>query len=166
MVGADAPTSTGSSHIRIRKCLLGGRIGGLLIVKEVRLYTDGGCHGNPGPGAIGVLLLDQNNAELETYKECIGHTTNNRAEYLALIKGLDLAAKHCRKTVYCFSDSELIVKQMSSQYRLKKEELRKLFHEVKDKERAFDRVVYTHVSRNNQYIKKADKLTSDALNGI
>ena len=135
------------------------------IVTEVRLYTDGACRGNPGAGAIGVMVLDQNKRELESFKECVGYTTNNRAEYHALIRGLDLAAKHCRKTVYCFSDSELIVKQLNGQFRLKNDELRRLFHEVKDKERAFERVIYKYVSRNNEYIKKVDMLANNALDG-
>ena len=58
--------------------------------KVVKLFTDGGSRGNPGPGAIGLLILDEQNKEIDSYKECIGHTTNNRAEYQALIKGLDL----------------------------------------------------------------------------
>ena len=135
------------------------------IITGVKVFTDGACHGNPGPGAIGVVLLDQNNQELETFKECIGHTTNNRAEYHALIRGLDLAAKHCRKTVFCFLDSELIIKQVGGQYRLKNDELRALYHEVKDKERAFERVVYTHAGEKEPNIKRADHLAREALGG-
>jgi len=131
----------------------------------INVYTDGACSGNPGPGAIGIVLLDENNRELETYMECVGHTTNNRAEYLALIKGLDLAAKHCRRTAYCFLDSEIVVKQLNSVYRLRNDELRKLFHLVKDKERAFEKVTYNHVRRSNQHIRRADQLTRQALSG-
>ena len=63
------------------------------------------------------------------------------------------------------SDSELIVKQLNGQFRLKNDELRRLFHEVKDKERAFERVIYKYVSRNNEYIKKVDMLANNALDG-
>ena len=72
---------------------------------KVKLCTDGGCRGNPGPGDIGYIILDENNNELESHAECVGETTNNRAEYLALIKGFDCAARHTRGTVYCFLDS-------------------------------------------------------------
>ena len=134
-----------------------------MITTVIRLYTDGACSGNPGPGAIGIVILDEQNQELETHKECLGHTTNNRAEYHALIKGLDIAAKHCRKKVLCFLDSDIVVKQLNGQYRLKNDELRKLFHAVKDKERAFEEVIYTHVHRTNSFIKRADSLTKLAL---
>ena len=64
----------------------------MAFIDEVRVYTDGGCRGNPGAGAIGIVLLDGSNNELHTHAECIGETTNNRAEYMALIKGLKLCA--------------------------------------------------------------------------
>jgi len=131
----------------------------------VKVFTDGGSRGNPGPGAIGVIILDEQNNEIEKFKECIGHTTNNRAEYCALIKGLDLAAKHTRDTVSCHLDSELVVKQMEGAWRLKNNELRNLFSEVKDKERPFKKVIYTHVRRTNPSIQKADKLLNEALDG-
>lgn len=132
---------------------------------EIRLFTDGGSRGNPGPGAIGILLLDEQGKEIENFKECIGHTTNNRAEYKALIKGLDLAAKHTRNMVHCYLDSELVVKQMTGLWRLKDDELRMLYHKAKDSERPFKQVTYTHVRRTDAYIKIADKLVNEALDG-
>ncbi len=135
------------------------------IVTSLKIYSDGACKGNPGTGAIGVLILDQSNNPLEEYKECIGHCTNNQAEYKALIKGLDLAAKHSRNKVYCYTDSELAVKQINGTYRLKNDVLRGLYHEVKDKERPFKSVAYSYMSDNDQRIKKAHKLAHDALNG-
>jgi ribonuclease HI len=56
-------------------------------VAEIKLFTDGGSRGNPGPAAIGMVILDHNDQELETHSECIGHATNNRAEYRALLEG-------------------------------------------------------------------------------
>jgi ribonuclease HI len=135
-------------------------------MNTVKLFTDGGSRGNPGPGAIGVLLFDERGNEITRFKECIGHTTNNRAEYKALIKGLDLAAKHTRDTVHCYLDSELVVRQMSGFWRLKNDELRTLFHEAKDKERAFQKKpVYTHVRRTNPIMQKVDRLVNEALEG-
>jgi ribonuclease HI len=131
----------------------------------VKVFTDGGSRGNPGPGAIGVVILDEQNNEIEKFKGCIGYTTNNRAEYRALIKGLDLAAKYTRDTVHCHLDSELVAKQMLGLWRLKKDELRVLFHEAKDKERAFKKVTYTPVRRTNPNIRKADKLVNEAFEG-
>ncbi|MBA7555081.1 Ribonuclease H [subsurface metagenome] len=81
-----------------------------MINTYVTVYTDGACSCNSGPGAIGIVILDENNQELKTYHECIGETTSNRAEYQALIKALDLAAGICRRKVICFSDSQLMIK--------------------------------------------------------
>lgn len=134
-------------------------------IDEVKLFTDGGCRGNPGPGAIGVLILDGDNNELFTFAECIGNATNNRAEYRALIKGLDLCAKYTRRRVVCHSDSELLINQMNGVYRLNNDELRALWHKVKDVERAFEEVVYQHFRRTNQFIKKADRLLNGAFEG-
>jgi ribonuclease HI len=134
-------------------------------IGEVRLYTDGGCRGNPGPGAIGVLILDASNQVIEEYKSCIGETTNNRAEYQALIKGLDLCAKHTRGTVHCFLDSELVVKQLHGGYRLKNEDLRALFFKVKEREQLFKEVIYQHVRREHKFIKEADRMVNEAFDG-
>jgi ribonuclease HI len=79
-------------------------------IATVKLFTDGGCKGNPGAGAIAYRILDENNNELDSNCVCIGETTNNRAEYRALIKGLDGAARYTTGTVYCFLDSKLVIR--------------------------------------------------------
>jgi ribonuclease HI len=134
-------------------------------IDKVKLFTDGGCKGNPGPGAIGLIIQDADGNELRRYKEVIGAATNNRAEYRALIKGLDLCAKYTRGKVVCYSDSQLLINQMDGTWRLKDDTLRELFHEVKNKERPFDEVVYQQVRRTNQTIKKVDRLVNDAFEG-
>ncbi len=134
-------------------------------ILKLYVYTDGGCRGNPGPGAIGVIFFDENKNKIEEYKECIGETTSNRAEYMALIKALELATAHCRKEIRCFLDSELVVRQLSGRYRIKNEELRRLFYILKDKEGAFEKVIYNHVRRTNLFIQYTDKLVNEALEG-
>ena len=134
-------------------------------IDSVNLFVDGGCKGNPGPGAIGIVIKNANNALLYEHSECIGNCTNNRAEYCALIKGLDLCAQFTRRKVVCFSDSLLLVNQMNGVWRLKNDTLRALFHDVKDRERVFDEVIYQHVKRTNPSIKKADKILNDAFQG-
>ncbi len=130
---------------------------------KINLYPDGGSKGNPGPGSIGVVICDGNNNLLYEFSECIGHCTNNQAEYRALIKGLDLCALYTRKRITVYSDSELIVKHMNGAYRLKNSVLRSLFQEVKDRERVFEIIVYQHVKRtSNQRIKRADELLNQA----
>lgn len=136
-----------------------------MINTYVTVYTDGACSGNPGPGAIGVVILDENNQEVKTCKECIGETTNNRAEYEAVIRGLELAAGICRKKVICFSDSELLVKQLNKTWRIRNKELLKLNVAVNERVKLFEEVIFQHIRRNNQYIVKADRLTKDALAG-
>jgi len=131
----------------------------------VNLFTDGGCRGNPGPGAIGIVIFDSANNLLYEHSECIGNTTNNRAEYRALIKGLDLCAKFTRKRVCCYCDSELVVNHMNGVWRLKNDELRELFHDVTRNAGVFGEVVYQHVRRTNQSIKKADRLLNEAFEG-
>jgi ribonuclease HI len=134
---------------------------------KIYIYTDGAARGNPGPAAIGIVIYDENKNVLAEYKECIGEATNNTAEYKALIKGLELAAAHCRREVYCFLDSEVVVRQLNRTYRIKARHLLELFYILKDREKAFDKVVYNHARRDNRYISRADKLVNEALdNGI
>lgn len=134
--------------------------------EQINLFTDGGSKGNPGPGSIGIVLCDGNNTLLYEYSECIGHCTNNQAEYKALIKGLDLCALYTRRRITVFSDSELMIKHMNGVYRLKNIGLRSLFQEVKDRERIFEIIIYQHVKRDaNQRIKRADELLNQAHAG-
>ncbi len=133
---------------------------------QICLFTDGGCKGNPGPGSIGIVVCDENNHVLYEFSECIGHCTNNQAEYRAVIKGLDLCAKYTRKKIITYKDSKLVVNQMSGSYRLKNDDLRLLFQQVKDRERVYESVVYQHVNRDsNQRIKRADELLNLAYAG-
>jgi len=136
-----------------------------MINTYVTVYTDGACSGNPGPGAIGVIVLDENNQEVATCKECIGETTNNRAKYKAVIQGLKLAAGICRKKVICFSDSELLVRQLNKRWRISNKELLELNVAVNELVNIFEEVIFQHINRNNKYIIKADKLAKDALAG-
>ena len=136
-----------------------------MINTYVTVYIDGACSGNPGPGATGVVILDENNQEVASCKECIGETTNNKAEYHALIRGLEIAAGICRRKVICFSDSELIIKQLNKTWRIKNKELLKLNIEVGNRVKLFEEVIFQRINRNNRYISKADKLAKEALVG-
>jgi len=145
-----------------------GRNGPLIkdeLLAEVSLYTDGGCRGNPGPGAIGILICDTASIVLHEHAECIGQTTNNQAEYKALIKGLDLCARYTRGRVCCYSDSQIVIKQVTGVYRLKNEALRPLFDEVQQKVKHFQTVVFQHVRRENPLIMKADRILNGAFDG-
>jgi ribonuclease HI len=137
-----------------------------MMPEKVSINCDGGARKNPGPAAIGIVVWDENRNKLEEHKECIGDTTNNVAEYKSLIKALELAAKHTRKDVQVFMDSELVIRQVTGVYRIKKKHLFELFQEVKKHEQAFSKVVYNSVRRDNRYQVEADRLVNEALNGM
>lgn len=128
------------------------------------IYTnsDGGCRGNPGPGAIGILVREEGEI-LQTYSSMVGsYVTNNIAEYEALIQALKMASKYT-KEITCFLDSELIVKQLLGQYKVKDKKLLKLFLEVQKLQKNFSQVRYKHVKRWNKFQKIVDGLLNREL---
>jgi ribonuclease HI len=130
------------------------------------LYTnsDGGARYNPGPGAIGVIIRDDKTI-LTKYSDYIGsQITNNIAEYEALIKALELASTFKDKEITCFLDSELVVKQLLGEYRIKNSNLLILFKKVQKLQELFDKIIYKHVSRWDQYQQIADELLNEELN--
>lgn len=128
------------------------------------IYTnsDGGARGNPGPGAIGVIVRDDNQI-IRKHSEKIGEVTNNIAEYKALIKALELAGKQTKGELTCFLDSELLVKQLLGEYKVRNPELMKLFLEVQRLQEDFEKITYKHVPRANKYQKIVDKLLNREL---
>lgn len=132
-------------------------------IENLNVYTDGGSRGNPGPSAIGIVLLDENENVILKHGEYIGEGTNNQAEYKALIKALQLAQAYCSKKVSCVSDSELLVRQLTGVYEVRNEKLRPLFDEIKKLEKSFDEITYTPVRREHKFIVIADRLVNEAL---
>ncbi len=125
--------------------------------------SDGGARGNPGPGAIGVIVR-KNGEILTKYSAKIGKfVTNNVAEYEALIKALELASKHTDKEVTCFLDSELVVKQLLGKYRVKNPKLLELFLKVQKLQEKFEKIIYRHVSRWDKFQQIADELLNEEL---
>ncbi len=131
--------------------------------KKLFMNTDGGSRGNPGRAAIGIIISDKNRKLITTHKEFIGQTTNNIAEYKALIKGLEIASSLTNGEVNCFLDSELVVKQSNSIYKVKSSHLKAFHSRVKDIEKLFSKVNYSFVSREDVYQQQADKLVNEAL---
>jgi dinuclear metal center YbgI/SA1388 family protein len=129
--------------------------------RRVHLWIDGGSRGNPGPSAIGVVLKDDAGTTLEEVGKTIGDGTNNAAEYQALLEGLSLARKYGAAEVEINSDSELLVKQMLGEYRVKNEALRLLFAEAKRRAGEFASCAIRHVPRNDN--ARADELVNQAL---
>lgn len=125
-----------------------------------KLFTDGGARGNPGPAAIGGVIYDGQN-KIADFSQYIGQTTNNQAEYQALLKGLDLALENNIQNLECFLDSELVVKQMNKEYKVKDKELAKIFVKVYNLSLKFKKISFSHVRR--EYNKEADALVNKAL---
>src|SRR3990167_1401230 len=125
------------------------------------IHTDGGSRGNPGPSASGAVLKDAHGNVLAEISKYLGMTTNNQAEYTAIVLGLEKARELGAKDIRVFMDSELAVRQLAGIYRVKNPELAKRFLEVKNLIHAFDRVEFSHVPREKN--KEADALVNRAL---
>ena len=118
---------------------------------EFKLFTDGGSRGNPGPAGIGAVLL-VGGAKVAEVSEYIGEATNNVAEYRALLRGLDLAVENNAVDLECYLDSELVVKQLNGQYRVKDANLQRLFAQVKNYRSKFNSITFAHVSRDKNAV--------------
>jgi probable phosphoglycerate mutase len=127
----------------------------------VKLFTDGGARGNPGPAAYGYVLEDDDGTVLAAHGEKIGIATNNVAEYSALIAGLEKALELGVPDVTVVSDSELMVKQMRGEYRVKNEALRELSLKATGLADRLGDVRYTAVRREHNEL--ADRLVNEAL---
>jgi ribonuclease HI len=126
-----------------------------------RANIDGGSRGNPGPAAYGVVIRDGRGEVVAKLKKYIGRMTNNVAEYYGLIAALDFAESHGVRAIRIESDSELLVKQMRGQYKVKSEDLRPLFERAQKMSKAFDSFRIEHVYREQN--READALANEAL---
>jgi ribonuclease HI len=128
---------------------------------KAKLFTDGGARGNPGPAAFGYVLEAADGTVLDARGEKIGIATNNVAEYSALIAGLEAALERGITELEVVSDSELVVKQMRGEYKVKNEALRALSLQATRLARQLDKVAYTAVKREHNEL--ADQLVNEAL---
>lgn len=129
--------------------------------KVLITYTDGGARGNPGPAAYGVVVKDLDGNILVSEGVYIGKTTNNQAEYQGLVAALEAAKKLGAAEVRCHLDSELIVKQMNRQYKVKDPGLQTQFMKAWNLMNGFKKVTFTHVRR--EFNKEADAQVNLAL---
>lgn len=128
--------------------------------KKIIINSDGGARNNPGPAAIGIVISDEIGNILETHKEYIGKTTNNVAEYRALIEGLRRAHKYEPDEIECRLDSELVKKQVTGEYKTKDPGMKELLAQVRELS-FFKHVSFVHVRREKN--KLADSLVNEAL---
>ncbi len=129
------------------------------------IYTnsDGGARGNPGPAAVGLIVRDEDKI-LEEYSEILKKpSTNNVVEYIALIRALEIASKHTTGEITCVLDSELVVRQLLGEYRVKNPYLMKLFLEVQKAQEKFEKITYKHVKRTDKNQKYVDYLLNKKL---
>lgn len=130
-------------------------------VDEALLYTDGAARGNPGPAGAGAVLLDPRGNELAALTRYLGKATNNVAEYQALILGLEEAAIQKVRRLKVHLDSELVVRQLNGQYKVRNPHLKPLYQRVLALLRAFDQVSIIHVRR--EFNRRADQLANQAI---
>ena len=128
---------------------------------KAKLSTDGGARGNPGPAAYGYVLETEDGTILDSRGQKIGHATNNVAEYRALIAGLEAALSHGVTQLDVVSDSELLVKQMRGEYKVKNAALKTLSTRAAALARGLDSVSYIAVRREHNEL--ADRLVNEAL---
>lgn len=124
------------------------------------LYTDGGARGNPGPAGVGYVLWLEDSHEI-THAEYIGEATNNQAEYKALRAGMQRASQEKVLELECRLDSELVVRQLNGEYRVKDVDLKPLLKQVSNLASSFEKISFEHIPREKN--KKADRLVNQAI---
>jgi len=129
---------------------------------DLELYTDGAARGNPGPAAWAYIAV-RNGEEAGSRSEFLGPATNNVAEYHAVLNALRDTRALSVETVAVISDSELVVRQLRGEYRVRKEHLARLYRQVKALEAQYSRVTYTSVPRDHPWIGRADALCNRIL---
>lgn len=125
------------------------------------IHSDGGARGNPGPAGIGACLHNEEGVLVAEVSEFLGVSTNNQAEYKALIAGLNKAVELKAETVDCFLDSELVVKQINREYKVKNKDLAPLFLQVCNILTKLKGYKFIHIPREQN--KEADKLANEAM---
>jgi ribonuclease HI len=124
-------------------------------------HVDGGARGNPGPAGYGVHVQDANGKTIAELSEYLGHKTNNHAEYSGLLAGLEYAVKHGHPKIKVVSDSELMVKQLRGEYKVKSPELKELYDRARTLIRKLEHFEIRHVLRGQN--KDADRLANEAM---
>ena len=133
---------------------------------ELNIYTDGASRGNPGDAAWGYLILDGEDNTVSSQSGYIGNSTNNQAEYYAVIRALQQAGEFSPDRINIHSDSQLLVNQVTGSWKVKDDELRRLYKRVRTLAGEFAEVTFTHLPRENLHISKADELCNRRLDEI
>ena len=129
---------------------------------KLNIYSDGASRGNPGPSAIAFIILTEDGKTLKKFSKCVGTKTNNQAEYEALIAALEFVCEKADQIV-CHMDSELLVKQMNREYRVKDTKLKGLWLKANQLVQHFSKVTFVHVLRTDPHIQAVDELANQTL---
>ena len=129
--------------------------------KKLTIYTDGGARNNPGPAGIGAVFYNENKEVIAEISEYIGLATNNQAEYKALAAAIEKAKKLGAEELEFYLDSELVVKQLNREYRVKDKNLAPLFVKIYNATMSFKKVTFKHIPREMN--KEADRLVNLAI---
>jgi len=131
-------------------------------MSKLIIYTDGGARGNPGPAGIGVVIFDEQEKDiLGQFKKYIGETTNNQAEYKAVVLALEEAKKIKANEILVRLDSELVASQLRGEFKLKNPDFQESFIKIWNLKQSFKRVDFEYVPREKN--KLADKLVNQAI---
>ncbi len=133
-------------------------------MKRLTIHVDGASRGNPGPAAIGIVITDESGATALRLSSCIGRTTNNQAEYMALITALQEAARLGAERVEIRTDSELMARQITGRYKVRHAALRPLFDQAMKLLAAFPGHGIRHIPREQN--READALANEALDQL
>ena len=132
--------------------------------KKLIIYTDGGARGNPGPAAVGVVIYNEQNELINKFSKFINQTTNNQAEYQAIIYALEIARRLKAEIIDFYLDSELVVQQLNRKFKIKDKDLASLFIKIWNHSQSFKRVNFHYIPREKN--KEADRLVNQVLNQI
>ncbi len=127
----------------------------------LKIYTDGGSFGNPGPSGIGAVFINEEDLIIKKISKYIGNATNNQAEYKAVLFALEEAKKIKASKIEFFLDSELVVKQLNREYKIKNKGLAPLFIKVWNLIQSFKKVSFIHIPREKN--KEADNLVKKVI---
>ncbi len=133
------------------------------MVLKLKVYSDGGARGNPGPAAAAFLVLSEKDLILREEVRFLGERTNNQAEYEAIIAALQATAELCPEEVACHLDSELVGKHLTGEYKVKDAKLKPLYARVQELKKCFKHVTFVNVPRTNKHIQEADALVNEEL---
>ena len=132
-------------------------------IDMIEIYVDGCSKGNPGPSGAGIVIVCDDKVIFKNGYYLGDDLTNQDAEYLAVLKGLGKAPEYCMKIIEIKSDSQLVIKQLNRQFRMRKPKHQQIHQEIRSKAQIFDKVIFIQVSEDHKYIRLADKMADKAV---